>query len=466
MAIYEPRTQAEIHAAIVARLVARTVLTDVSEGGVAAGITGAVADEIEGVEYAVKQVVDAYALEGAEGTLLDERCAQFPGGGLVRLGPSAATGNGLVLTRDNTDPVAQVVPAGTVYGRSDDASVLYVQLADATIAAGQASYPVAGSGDPNVAVVSSVLGDRGNAAVGVIDTIISGPDWLQSVSQAGSVAGGLDRESDAQLRKRALLWMSALARTQKAALEYIGLTFRPSSGARFRHAIVFEPPDRPGYCELLADDGASAGKKGITVTGTVPAGGQTAIYHEFPAKGPITPAQFKVNGAPSTIDYVSIPERGLIYPESGQLLAGDTWEVSGYDVYTGGRAELQREVEGDPSDPTGTPGWRAAGCRVRVVAPTEQWVKYRINVVVFEGVDLVAAALEVERETVEYLDTLAPGEPAFIAELYRILMSIPGIRNVAFMATDEAGNPATTTDVYPATPTDALRTTTTLVETT
>jgi len=455
---YVPRLRDEILQEMVACVVAKSVLTDVGEGSVLLSILGAVAEEMEHIEFRLSKIRDAFSLEGAAGSDLDERVGELPPPGVQRLEASAASGASMKVTRD-TAVAELVVPAGTVYAREDDANAVYVQTENVTMAIGELEYPP-NPATPAISVVSANRGVTANADIGAVTRLISGPDDIIAVTNINPVTGGQDRETDEQLVQRALLYLSSLARCQPRALEYAARAFSGSQGIRIRHAFAYEDPERPGYTELVVDDGSGMQgyeAAGQEVTGTVPLQGQSVIWHQGPAIEPIDTIEVDAGGGFVTVSvgsppkWVSVEERGAIYVlDQSFMPPGSDWKVSGYDVYTGVIRELQAEIEGDPSDLAETPGWRAAGTRVRVVPPLPEIVPFVVNVVVNEGTDLAKLRVDLADEIVSWMADLPPGEPLLINRLVsRLIQSFDELRTLSFQQP--------TGDVYPSTSRHVLR---------
>jgi hypothetical protein len=434
---YEPRTTALIFRELLARVVARGGADDVAEGSVLAHLLYSVAEEIGGLEHRLARIRDAFYLDGSNGTDLDDRVADLPPSGIVRLGASAGSGGAMALTR--TDTVGALnIPAGSTYGRTDDGSLIYRQLADADFLNGQDSVV-------GVAVVCLTPGRAGNSSAGQIDRVISAPGLTGAINRT-AITNGKNMETDEALRSRARSYLSSLTGSNPSALEYLGLSFTASDGTRAAFARIFEDPAAVGVCELLLDDGSGlAGYKraGSPVTGTVPEGGPPVLWHEAPAVNPLDGAGHPIDVVAGGLgrrllvsEFTSIPERGLVYVNEGVLAAGDTWAIRKYDVWTGLPAELQLLIEGDPSDPLNAPGFRAAGTRCRVVAPSVFFVTMSVNVVPVSGRDWDSVTLAVKNAVIEYMATLGPGEPLFIARLIDRVMDNSDVLTVRFFAGD------------------------------
>ena len=445
---FDPRLTEEIRNDLAARCVARTKLTDMSEGSAILSLITTVAEEIAYTENRIKKVRDSFTFVNTSGTDLDDRVSDLPPPGLERQGARAASGAVVSVTLTDVHVAANValtIPAGTIYSRTDS-DVRYTQTQDVTVAAGEKTYPA--GAQVAIHVMASTPGNDSNAPQGAINTLESGPPEISAVSNITKLSGGLDRESDDSLKQRALLYMSSLARCQPRALEFLGRTFEDG---KFRHAKLYEDQTRPGLSMLMVDDGyGSLGmeKGGIEVTGTIPNSGAPAIiYHEGPATKEIEntamATQFYIDSgagykpvsanADGTMPWVSVPERGIIYPDAGLLSPGDKWKITEYRVYTSFLAGLQGVIEGNPNDALADSGWRASGTRVRVVPPDVQDVVFNINLVVFEGVDFDSVSKTLKSEISEFLRSLGPGEEMFQAALLAKLMSIDGVKNITII---------------------------------
>jgi len=407
---------------------------------------------------------------------LDERVRDFPGDGMSRILASAAAGNVVSVVLQSAAPGGGfAIPAGTVWGRSDDPSVQYVQTGDVTIPAGQTAYPNVGLGQAYIPITAAIVGTRGNAVTGAIDTLVSGPDGIGAVSSLALITG-TDRETDDDLIARGFRYLSSLARTMPQALEFLALSFRPSDGSRIRHAKLFEDPTRPAYAELVVD-AVVAGRKGLATSGTIPVNGQAILYHEPATTEPITNAEFEINGAPAPLDaagqprWVSIPERGHLFPIPGLLAPLDTWSIGSigsYNVHTGPIAELQALIEGDPSDPLTLSGWRPSGGRVRVVPPLSQVERYSLNIIVAPGTDAAVARQACIDEGIAFAAEMAPGEPLYLAAMTRrMLNAVDGLTNVTANALMSDGvTVANTGTAYATSPRHSIRLTTATLEVT
>ncbi len=420
-----------------ARLVARTGdLSDVSEGSVIAHVLAAVAFELGSIEIRLRRLREAFFLTGAQGRLLDERAREFPHGGLERLPPSVAVG-AVTLERADTSG-AQSAPAGVLLARADRPEQTYRTTVAAAFAIGVSSV--------TVLAAAIAPGPGGNCRSNLIRKILDGPSWLTGASNPSPFDGGTAGESDEALRTRLLMHLSSLARCQPVALELAALSHRGSDGRRATWASIFEDPIHPGYSELVIDDGTDLSglvRAGTPTSGTAPASGALILWHESPATRPIDRIEIQRGASTFFITpedgFVSAPERGMVYLRPGLLLSGDTWTISRhadespYQVFTGLVADLQRLVDGDPSDPN-TPGLRAAGTRVVVRGARPQMLAFDAHIVPIPGVSLTQLAGDLKDAAVLFCRRLRPGQTLYVAQLMRALTNDARVQGVRLFA--------------------------------
>lgn len=457
---FTPTTAPEATNRMMARYVALTQVTDLAEAGSAVATFTVVGQERAAIDDAIQGRLDAKFLD-VSGPDLDTAASKLPNGGVTRLGNTPASGAVLVLTRTDTAAVL-VIPAGTVYGRSDNPSLQYVQTAAVTFAIGEAT-----KGDPSagyVPIQCTQLGVTGNCPTGTIDTILNGPTGLTSVFQAVALGGGQARESDEAFRLRSRLYMQAYQNgNQRNALLYLALTYQSTGGIRARHAAwYFDPFTMPGYIEIIVDDGSAFSgqtRAGVAVAGTIN-NGQRQVLLEGPiVEDSLAVTALQVNGGtPSSVYWNMIQEGGEFWFDAGSVSDGDTYAINSYTVYTGFIAELQNVILGKLQTLLTGFGWAAAGCRVRVMPPLQNLVRFSLNIVVTSGSDPNAVGASCESVIVEYCQSLPPGAPFLLIDAYAALRSnIPQLVNATFNATNSDGQICVYQDTYPSSQRSAIR---------
>lgn len=457
---FTPITAPEATQFATGRLVASSELTDVAEGGTALALCTILGQERASIDRAIQGRLDAKFLD-VSGPDLDAACAQLPNGGVARLGAAAASGACMTLTRTDTSGVL-IVPANTVLGRSDNPSLRYVTTASVTFLAGEASKGSIGAG--YIPVVCTTLGTGGNCLAGTIDTIVDGPEGLTTVTQPVALSGGVTRETDDKYRLRASLYLQAfMGSNTRKALEYVALTFQSQSGVRARNAATyFDPSVLPGYVELVVDDGTQFSGQYITgqvVTGTI-SNAQLRVYMQGPVRDDdLTTAQVDINGAPaSSVQWTLVSEAGELWFDTGAVSDGDTYEIADYTVFTGFIAELQSVLFGTSSNALSGLGWIAAGCRVRVVPPTPNLVRFSLNLVLVDGANFDTVADQVEAVLTEYCASLGPGVEFLLMDAYAALRAnVPQLRDCTFNATNTSGQVCVSANVNPTSARASIR---------
>lgn len=444
--MYTPRPASEILRDLAARMVARSSLTDIAEGSVLYDLLSTFAEQVAEADVRLSQIRAQYTLEGASGQDLDDRAAEI---GLTRLPASRATGT-LTVGRVSTT-ASLTLPAGSTFGRTDSA-VTYATTQAATLATGVSSV--------SVPVRASAVGAVGNAGSRTVNVILSA-QGIDSVLQATVIANGQDAEGDTAFRARCTRYLHSLARTQPSALEYAALSYTATDGTRATTATCYEDPVALGRVELLVDDGSGLGDAPPTRTGRttehlVTSAGSFLVGCEPAIVGSVSVSRSRASVLTALVegvDYTVSRGRGIItLLEAADVAVDDTIVVSGYTVYTGLVAEIQALMEGTAGDIS--TGYRAAGTSLRVLPAPVQRVDVDLLITAQDGADLGALTGSIENAVTQYLSGLGAGEPAYIARMIDVAMSISGVRNLRVL---RSNTNTLAVDQYPNTTRTVLR---------
>lgn len=454
---YQPRNAIELLNSLRAGIIGRSSLTDLNPASALSLILQAVAEEFASVERRLFILREGFYLRGATGTDLDEHVSQLPPIGINRILQTNASAACLRMERDDATNALEIAAGATV---ATLAGVQYRTIAPVNFAAGQ--LVVTG-----IPIVATTAGTAGNCAIGAIRRIVAVNPAIIAVINEQPLTNGTDRETDEQLRSRAVLYLKSLSRCSRTMLEFIGTSFVGVNGDRFSYARLYEDPAQPGYSELVVDDGSgivedAVSKLGLTSVTNITVAGQPVAFHDAPATAPILPESFIVwrNGDPTQqisvgrYDYTSIPERGIVYFNEGVLQPGDRVFIQNYRVFTGLIAELQREIEGDPNNFDRLTGFRAAGTRVLVRPVRPEFVTLDVSLLVSTSAQYAAVEnrLLVALETA--INSLQPGQQLYISQLVEVARSVSGVKDVHFY---EAGTTNAAPNVYPSSARSALR---------
>lgn len=433
---YTPRSDADVLEGLVARSIARGVLTDLAEGAVWLQLLGVVSEEAALIERAMAALARPFFdLTGAD---LDNALSELPGD-QGRQGPSTATGAVMRLTRGDSTGELVIEPFTYVFGHRDDPKLRFVLVETVTFPDGEATVPLAGA--KAIRVACTTPGEGGNVdESGVIDHVVSGGDDLIDVSNIYPLGGGSEREGDAVAILRARGYLAGLPRTQPLTLEGWATGYEGEDGTRIRSARLWET-STPGYAELVIDDGyglAGFTRASPASSGTVPDGGMVELYHEAPRVAPVT--TITIDGTPTTVAAlggVSKPEQGIVLLPEGVLTGGEVWEIPAGVVYTGVVAEMQARVNGMMADPVGEPGRRTAGNRIPVVPAQLEFLPSNddgfqlvIDVVMADGFLFADYEDAIADTALSFFAALRPGEVYWPSRLSRSISALAYIHAV------------------------------------
>jgi len=457
--IFVPRNPQQVLREMLGKVVNRTELSDVQVGSSLFTLLNAMAHEVANTEARMFNLRASFALENAEGEDLDARVAELPPIGISRKKSSNASGSVLKITRTGASALAgpTVIPIGSTISKSEDgtkyrtASTITIPFPDTSI--------------DNVYVVCMSTGSSGNATTGAIDTIEGMPDEIIAVENTSPINNGFEVETDSSLRNRATRYINSLGRVGIKSLEFLGTSFISSENTSFSFAGVYEDPERPGYSELVVDDGSGLEDPGTRFSSprsvTIGSGGARFLTHERPATKELTAGNISITNSDgdrvvlADNDFISIPERGILYFKSGVLTGGETVNISSVRLYSGAIAELQEEIEGNVNDGSVLTGFRAAGCRVRVSPPVKTDFEVKINIIVSPESDRRNVIEAVRFATVDFINDLDIGQELLPSQLSTHLMTTQNILSAGVFIR----NTTTPMDkVFPASGKHVLRT--------
>jgi phage-related baseplate assembly protein len=101
-----------------------------------------------------------------------------------------------------------------------------------------------------------------------------------------------------------------------------------------------------------------------------------------------------------------------------------------YTYFTGLIQNTQLHIDGDATDRTNYPGYRAAGVQVRVLSPTIVQLSFTANITVAQGYAQEDVADAVSSAIQTYVNNLGIDEDVVLAELVERAMSVPGMYNI------------------------------------
>jgi len=432
---FQPKQFQDILQRMINRVVARSELTDVIEGGGVHSVLSAIAREIDGTYFEMTNLMEVWDIDTATGDELDLRAEDIPGGIIVREGEAKALTTA-VFGRAGTSGAVSI-PIGTIF-RVPEGGPAFQTTSAGTI-------PDLSSTSATIPAQALEAGEAGNADVNTADQL-DGIPGVETVYNNTAASGGQDEESDAHLRDRLRTYYRTLARGTEDALVGAALNVAVDGfGSVVTAQSVTFPGIRPGEVELYIDDGFGTVERiednsgtPETVVASAAGGEKRFSLGEVPVHEGYT-ISLEINAAAIVrdVDYRLDPTSGLVildetlYPSG--LTALDT--VTGeYTWYVGLIEEVQKVIYGDPTDRANYPGYGADGIQVFVLAPaTTQLV---ITAVIaadttYQG-ELSTLKDKVKSALIRYVNGLGIGQDVIWSELIFAAQSIPGVQDIEF----------------------------------
>lgn len=445
---FQPKRYEQIVTQMVARTVARTKLSDVTDSSVTKHVLAAAARSDDEIYYQVTLLLQLFSIDTATGEDLDERAKDIQPAVIKRRQATKVTGT-TVFSRNGTTGVV-AIPLGTKVKTAS--GVVFSTTAPGTIGpTNPEQIPGHGIGRDSgpVSVISVEPGSDGRVAANTIVKFETKPAGVDEVTNPSPFqTGGQDKESDDSFRSRIKAFIASLARCPVHAIE-VGVAGAQDleTGATILFAKVIEDVVQRGNVTLYIDDGTGSAESIDTVVGenvtiglggpppNSAVGGEANLYlDEKPIKDtdPFT--------LTSSVRGVLARDTGgggdyTLNPANGQIVFDPSLVTSevitaDYTFYTGLIALAQKIVDGDPNDRENYPGFRAAGVLVRAQTPQVLLQNIEGVITVAEGFDQGEAIANTREAIKGYVNNLPISGDLIRAELIKRIMSVQGVINV------------------------------------
>ena len=452
MARFTLRTRDEMLQRMVARVVARSRLTDLADLAVGKQILAAVARELEDIYDQAAALLSLFDLEQAEGQDLDDVAAIFSTWGFPgRRGAVKAT-TSVTLTR-NAGAAQTIVPLGTVVAAAGTPDVQFELTAQAIIAAG------APPASTLAAVQAKVAGTSGNVGAATVTKIVSSVPGLDACTNPVAFSNGLDEETDSEFRSRIWQYLWALASCTPWALEIFARSIGVAAHAdgvagtavkvfetttatvrRCVYSRIVEDDAIPGVSTLYIDDGTgfagvAAAQRYLAIVGQIvlaaATGGERRLRLPF---WPITPAAVTtvfVDGAPliEGTGYRINRSNGW-FTLSAALVAGQQ-VTADYTCFLDLVRAVQYAIEGDETDRDNWPGRRGSGDVVFVRNPSYVPINVVADLTVAPGKNEATAIASATSAVQAYLSGLGIGEDVIYAQIIEEIMAVDDVIDVS-----------------------------------
>lgn len=271
---FTPKSHEQILAAMVAKLVSRTTLSDVGDASVLKHMLSAAARQDAEQYYQMTLLLNLFSIDTATGEDLDGRAKDIQPGLISRLPSNKAVGSVVFTRKGATGSIS--IPVGTRVKTADGKVFVSTTLGSITpSSAEQISGHGIGRDSNYVSIAAAVAGANGNVASYTINKFESKPAGVEEVVNPSSCSQGRDLETDDSFRARLKAYVASLARCTVGSIEaqIIGQQ-DPVSGATALFVNVWEDPIDRGNILVYVDDGTGTAesiaytKKSLTGTWT------------------------------------------------------------------------------------------------------------------------------------------------------------------------------------------------------
>jgi len=443
MPVFTTKRYEQFLAQMIAKVVTRTRLSDISDTSVVKHIIAAAARQLDEISYQMFLLRQIFSIDTATGDDLDERAREIQPGIISR--NQAAKSSGLLVFSRNTTTGTVTIALGTKVRTSTGAEFITTVAGSITpTSPEQISGHGVGKDSGQIAAQAVLPGISGNVVANTIIRFVSRPAGVDSVTNPTAFAWGSDKESDDSFRNRIKRFVSSLGRsTIEAIEEAVRGAIDVASGATILFAKAVEDVVNPGNATLYIDDGTGAAESTANVVDEImteglagppsgsAVGGETRLSLNYPAVKGTLAFTLESNNRGEL-------DRGVDYwlnPASGQVVfypALVTGEIitANYTRYTGLIALAQKIVDGDAADRGNYPGYRAAG--VLVIVGTPQVLIQTVNaaITVMDGYDHAEVRAAIKTAIRDYINTLGISGDVLRAMLFKKVMSVAGVYNV------------------------------------
>jgi uncharacterized phage protein gp47/JayE len=441
---FTPKRYEQILTAMLAKLVSRTDLSDITDASGVKHLLAAAARQDDELYFQMTLLLDLFSIDRAVGEDLDERAKDIQPSIVTRFQAVAANGN-VVFSRVGTVGTINV-PSGTKVKTADGKIFTTTAIATITPASPQqiGGHGVGRDSNP-VGAIADIPGTAGNVASNTIIKFDGKPAGVDEVTNPNPFQNGLDQELDDAFRARLKRFIASLPRSTVEAIEtgVLGLT-DPIGGRTVLFIKVVEDLILRGDFTTYVDDGTGTAETTAAVVGenmtlglagpppnSAVGGEQYLNLNNKPVKDSIVPVL-----SSSTRGALTINAHYTLEPASGQIfftppLVASEVITAGYTHYTGLIQFVQKVIDGDILDRANYPGLRAAGTRALVRTPQILVQTVAAVLTVKEGFVQGDVQTAVREEIKRYINGLGISGDVIRNEVIKRIMTVAGVYNVS-----------------------------------
>lgn len=424
MAIFTIKRYEQILTSMVAKLVARTRLNDLTDASPFKHLLSAAAISDDDQYYQMSLLLMLNDIDKVEDDDLDEFASvlsnmTMDGETLQRKQESRSIGT-VVFSR-NVISGSITKDAGIIVKTASGVSFrttsgFTINVSDPAVLPGHST----GQDSSSIPIQSLSLGEANNVAAETIIKFANKPTGLDSVINVSSTQLGRNKESNDQYRKRIKGYIKSLVRSTPNAIENAVLGLEdPETGSIVLFSKLVEDIVSLGNSILYIDDGTGYLQTTEAITGEnvtyglagPPAnsavGGETYLFLDYIAineDSPFTLTSSTRGVLVNNVDYYYDSSTGQINfvtaLSMGEVITAD------YTRYTGIIELAQKVINGSSLDRANYPGYRGAGVRVKVKTPQTLIINIEGSVVISEGYDSDTVYTNAENAILRVINTL------------------------------------------------------------
>lgn len=278
---FTTKSQEQILAAMIAKVIARTNLSDVGDASVLKHVLAAAAAQDSEQYYQMFLLLQLFSIDTAADDDLDARAKEIQPALITRLEATKSVGTAY-FSRSGTVGTT-LIPVGTRIKTSDGK-----RFSTTTVGTIAATSPeqITGHGvgrDSNsVSIVAMDAGAANNVAANTIIKFDIKPGGVDEVTNLSATVNGTDRETDDSFRARLKAYIASLPRCPVSAIEAnVQGQQDPISGSIAMFVKVWEDPINRGNIIVYVDDGSGTAESStataVALAGTWTWAGTTTV---------------------------------------------------------------------------------------------------------------------------------------------------------------------------------------------
>jgi uncharacterized phage protein gp47/JayE len=249
----------QIYSQMIARVVARSRLSDIADTSVWKHVVSAASRQDDEQYYQMSLLLQLFSIDDASDDDLDERAKEIQPGVVSRIQATKSSGS-VVFSRQGTTGT-QIIPIGYKVKTADDVVFTTTEIGEITATSvEQIGGHGVGRDSNEVSVIADEVGSSGLVAADTITKFVTKPIGVDEVTNLQAFTdGGLDKETDDAFRARLKAYIAGLARCNVSAIE-AGIIGQqdPETGISILYAHVVEDIVNRGYVTLYVDDGTGS----------------------------------------------------------------------------------------------------------------------------------------------------------------------------------------------------------------